>query len=501
MSKTVGIVFALKDNCTPQINKISESLGVSTKEARKMRAEAVALGKELSKGMKNACKIAGGAFLALGGVITLTLNKTREYADRVDDMSKKIGISKKAFQEWEYIIKQNGAEIDVVQRGMKTLVTQSLNVVNGNKESIKSFKKLGISVKDGNGHLKNQETLFGEVIDKLQKMPEGLEKSALATKLLGKAGTELQPLLAENAKTISTLKKEINDLGLVIDDKTIDSANTFSDNILAIQRGFGVMMMSLGNDLIPCLNEVCREVITNMPKIRETVIPLIHNIADGIKFAIENIDKITPVVITCVSAFALFKTVDTAMKMYAIGTAIAKVIPIMHTCKAVQLAMASATKIATVAQAGFNIVMNANPVVLVCSAIAGLIALMVTLELKFKLVTRIANKFKQVSKGIAEQFREQNEKVKASKGGTIPQYASGTSFASGGLSLVGEKGPELVNLPRGSKVLNAGDTLSAMNSKNITVNLNVAGNVIGNGEFINQIKQVLGRELAVALNC
>jgi hypothetical protein len=37
--------------------------------------------------------------------------------------------------------------------------------------------------------------------------------------------------------------------------------------------------------------------------------------------------------------------------------------------------------------------------------------------------------------------------------GIIPHFASGTPFAPGGLSLVGERGPELVNLPRGAAVL------------------------------------------------
>ena len=35
----------------------------------------------------------------------------------------------------------------------------------------------------------------------------------------------------------------------------------------------------------------------------------------------------------------------------------------------------------------------------------------------------------------------------------IPGFAAGTNYAPGGLSLVGERGPELVNLPRGSKVI------------------------------------------------
>lgn len=37
--------------------------------------------------------------------------------------------------------------------------------------------------------------------------------------------------------------------------------------------------------------------------------------------------------------------------------------------------------------------------------------------------------------------------------GGIPKFASGTNYAPGGMALVGEKGPELVNLPRGSQVI------------------------------------------------
>lgn len=37
--------------------------------------------------------------------------------------------------------------------------------------------------------------------------------------------------------------------------------------------------------------------------------------------------------------------------------------------------------------------------------------------------------------------------------GLIPGAASGTDFAFGGPTLVGERGPELVNLPRGAQVI------------------------------------------------
>jgi len=44
----------------------------------------------------------------------------------------------------------------------------------------------------------------------------------------------------------------------------------------------------------------------------------------------------------------------------------------------------------------------------------------------------------------------------------IPAFAKGTSSAPGGMALVGEEGPELVNLPRGSQVFTAGETRGMM---------------------------------------
>ena len=492
MSKTVGIILKLNDKTSPQLKKIAERLKITEKEAKKLHGQVTKVAKAMKEDLAKASKVCAVGITAIAGATVVTLNKTREYADRIDDMSKKIGISKKSFQEWDYIIKQNGAEIDVVQRGMKTLVTQSLNVVNGNKESIKTFKKLGVNVKDSNGHLKNQEVLFGEVIEKLQKMPHGLEKSAIATKLLGKAGIELQPLLAENAKTISDLKKEMNDLGLVIDDKTIDAANTFSDNILAIQRGLGAVMMSLGNDLIPTLNDTCKIIIANMPQIRATVTPVLMGVADVIKFVITHIDTLTAVTMGLVSAFGTFKILSTINNMWVAYTAIVKNV--------------------TLAQQMLNLVMNMNPIMRIVTIISGAIGFIVMLEMKTKILTNTFKKLGEVVGKVWDKLHQaQPTSYTLPNQATPPQtqtqtpkvnkYASGTMYAHGGQAVINEKGAELVELPEGSKVMTGNATKQLINGGNYTINLNIAGNVIGNNEFIRQVSNALGRQLVTAMSC
>lgn len=51
--------------------------------------------------------------------------------------------------------------------------------------------------------------------------------------------------------------------------------------------------------------------------------------------------------------------------------------------------------------------------------------------------------------------------------GTVPAFASGTSFAPGGVALVGEEGPELVNVPRGSRVYPAPQTRSMLDNSGL----------------------------------
>lgn len=58
-------------------------------------------------------------------------------------------------------------------------------------------------------------------------------------------------------------------------------------------------------------------------------------------------------------------------------------------------------------------------------------------------------------------------------GSSIPQYATGTKFHPGGYAIVGERGPELLHLPRGSKVSTANETRDKLSGNSIIQNINI----------------------------
>lgn len=83
---------------------------------------------------------------------------------------------------------------------------------------------------------------------------------------------------------------------------------------------------------------------------------------------------------------------------------------------------------------------------------------------------------------------------------TIPQFATGTEYAPGGTALVGEYGPELVSLPKGSKVATASKTQDILNKKNqqIQININVQGNLIGNRQMAEEMGNIIAKKILTA---
>jgi len=165
------------------------------------------------------------------------------------------------------------------------------------------------------------------------------------------------------------------------------------------------------------------------------------------------------------------------------------------TQKAVMIGGAIATKAMTVAQWALNVAMNANPVGLIITGVAALAAGLVLLYKKSeparKAMDGLWNGMKAGAKGAVNVIiGALNTLIRGLNkiqfdvpswvpliGGKqwglniaeIPKLARGTNYHQGGPALVGERGPELVILPRATRVIPADDTASMMRESTMSV--------------------------------
>lgn len=86
------------------------------------------------------------------------------------------------------------------------------------------------------------------------------------------------------------------------------------------------------------------------------------------------------------------------------------------------------------------------------------------------------------------------------EGRTNKKNATGTNYFEGGLTHINENGGEIVNLPNGTQII-PHDVSQKMvgGGNNVTVNVNVAGNIVGNTEFADEIGGIITGRVQMAL--
>lgn len=83
---------------------------------------------------------------------------------------------------------------------------------------------------------------------------------------------------------------------------------------------------------------------------------------------------------------------------------------------------------------------------------------------------------------------------------TIPKLATGSSYTKKGLTLVGEHGPELVNMPSGAKVNTNSQTNKILGGgKEINLNIKI-DTFIGEESFADKCGQIVGRKILAELS-
>lgn len=238
-----------------------------------------------------------GALIAATGALAM---KAASAGDRIDKMSQKVGLSRKSFQEMDFVMSQSGANIESLQTGMKTLTKQISSASTGTKSSAEAFKKLGVSVTESDGSLRNQEDVMWDTIKALQGMDNQTEKARLASQLFGRAGTELLPLLNQEAGSLDEMRRKANDLGLVMSDDAVDASVKFTDTMDQLKRALAAAGARIGAALLPHIQKFADYVIKNIPKIQN----VIKGVADKIANLSPTVLKVIGVGMLAITAIA-----------------------------------------------------------------------------------------------------------------------------------------------------------------------------------------------------
>lgn len=134
-------------------------------------------------------------FLAEATAVWELAERTAETAQQASNLAKTMGTSVQSIQRLEFAAKFAGVSAESLQQGLRRLSMEASNAAMGGAESNEAFSRLGISLTDSNGKMKNSTQLFMDMSKAVKSMPDGVMKSGLLFQLLSRGGGALAPVL------------------------------------------------------------------------------------------------------------------------------------------------------------------------------------------------------------------------------------------------------------------------------------------------------------------
>ena len=236
----------------------------------------------------------GTAAAAAGKKLYDMANDVAAVGDNIDKMSQRLGLSREAYQEWEYVLSQSGVEIDSVQVGMKTLTNTIDDAKNGTDKAIEKFTRLGITQADLAN--KSREDIFAMTVAGLQNMSDETEKAALANDMFGRSGQEMIPLLNQTAESTQELLDKAHEMGMVMSDEAITAAVDYTDAMDTLKRTFSGVKNNIVSDLLPGFTKVLEGLSGLMVGTEGAA----EQIQEGAKEIVEALSEVLPGVIDVV---------------------------------------------------------------------------------------------------------------------------------------------------------------------------------------------------------
>lgn len=201
----------------------------------------------VSNRMRSIGDSATGLAAALGvsfsGVAFAALIKgSIDAADEISKLSQKTGTTVESLVGLKYAADQNGASLDSVARA-----GQKLSQMMADKPDL--FNRIGVTAQDST-------TAMVQLADTFADMPDGVEKSALATKIFGdRLSAEMIPFLNQGTQALQGYIEQ----GQKLNPLTAESAKQaelFNDNLDTLKAAAAGLGMTMAMDVLKPLTQI-----------------------------------------------------------------------------------------------------------------------------------------------------------------------------------------------------------------------------------------------------
>jgi len=247
LDMTTALTIRAKVDGLAQIENLDRALGKANKEATGLSGTFGRL-----KGATAGIGGALGALVPAAGIAGLTAMGKRaiDAADNLNDLSQRTGVAVPILSKFGAAAADSGSSIDEVAKAMGRL---QKGIVDPASKASEALRSIGVSSTDAQGKIRGVDQIMLDVAEKMSKMTDPAQKTALAMDLFGKSGANLIPMLNGGRDALSQYSA-------TIDTEMAQAADKFNDALNGIARSIAGPFNEAVTALLPYLTQVAQAI-------------------------------------------------------------------------------------------------------------------------------------------------------------------------------------------------------------------------------------------------
>lgn len=256
------------------LKRANDQIDNTSKNMDKVEDKTTTFGSKLKSAAKTAAtafKAAAAAAAAVGTALVKTSLDAATYADEILTISTNTGLSTEYLQAYAYAAELVDVDLKTMTTSMAKNIKSMTNAQKGTEDYVNAYKKLGVKVSDSNGALRDSEEVYWDVIDALGKIDDETERDSISMQIFGKSAQELNSLIAVGSEGLKEYAAEADEMGAVLDEKTLSSLGDLDDSFQRLQASSTAWRNQIGAIFAPeittAINKITAFVTKNMPKI------------------------------------------------------------------------------------------------------------------------------------------------------------------------------------------------------------------------------------------
>lgn len=255
-----------------ELFKLFGSILIEDKEANasisKTEKNAKGLGERFGSVIKTAGMIGaavGGAALVAGGALIGMASKAGAAADRLLDLNSITGMSTDEIQRWERVTKVAGVSADSMTNASQKLTKSLDTMINTGGKGAESLQQLGLSVEEVSNM--NADERMNAISQALAGVEDKTLRAKLGTDLFGGTWKEIAPIMDLGAEGMQKVKDSAD----IISNENLNKANNFRIKMDVMKDRVNYLAMELAIKLLPAAELFFNWIEKFMPLIMKAV--------------------------------------------------------------------------------------------------------------------------------------------------------------------------------------------------------------------------------------